>query len=197
MKLFFIVATVFLLLGNPIETVETVIVVKENDNTENIENTEVVKNEIPMPVEKVKVKINNSTNRDKSSNVSRSSEEKELREIKVIVTAYDLSVQSCGKKKGHPLRGITKSGFDLNGMSRKEAMTISADPKVIPLGSKVKIEFLSEKYRDYEGIYMVRDVGGAIKQNRVDLYVGDFGEKVSQEAINFGRTEAVITVLED
>ena len=180
MKLFFIVTTIFLLLANPIETVEYIEVVKGTE-TENVEE----------------VKPKKSDNRNECKNISRSSEEKELRKINVEVTAYDLSIQSCGKALNHPGRGITKSGFNLNGMSRKDAMTVAADPKVIPLGSKVKIEFLSDTYKEYEGVYNVRDVGGGVKKNKIDLYVGDYGEKVSKEAINFGRTKAVITILEE
>ena len=39
----------------------------------------------------------------------------ERNSIDVIVTAYDLSVQSCGKYPSDPAYGITATGVDLSG----------------------------------------------------------------------------------
>lgn len=59
-------------------------------------------------------------------------------------------------------------------------MTIAVDPKVIPLGSKVLLLFDNENYKKYNGVYSARDIGGAIKGNRIDLFMGDF--KMKHEA---------------
>lgn len=114
---------------------------------------------------------------------------------KFTITAYDLSIQSCGKKKTHPLYGITASGVDLKGQSWETARVVACDPKVIPLGSKVKIKFIDESYSVYDGIYTCADVGGAIKGKKLDFFYEDTGEKVSKNALNFGVTEAYVQII--
>ncbi len=61
---------------------------------------------------------------------------------------------------------VTKSG-DLV----REWWTVAADPKVIPLGSYIYIPQLSRMPGG--GIFHVEDVGSAIKEERIDVYVGD------------------------
>jgi 3D (Asp-Asp-Asp) domain-containing protein len=62
----------------------------------------------------------------------------------------------CGKCCGKWADGITKSGT-----TATEGRTVAVDPKVIPLGSVVEIA--GKKY-------VAEDVGGAIKQNRIDVF---------------------------
>lgn len=121
----------------------------------------------------------------------------ELSTAKIFtVTAYDLSVQSCGKEIGHPSYGLTASGFNLTGLSRGDAMSIAADRNVIPMGSQVKVTFTDPNYTQYDGIYTVRDTGGAIKGYKIDLFMGDFqSNTASQEAMNFGVTKAEVVIL--
>jgi 3D (Asp-Asp-Asp) domain-containing protein len=88
------------------------------------------------------------------------------------VTAYDLSVESCGKSRSNPEFGITSSGYSLAGKSRIEAMTIAADINILPYGTRVYMSFDSE-YARYNGTYTVRDTGGAIKGHKIDLFMGD------------------------
>ena len=112
------------------------------------------------------------------------------------VTAYDLSVESCGKPIGHPHYGLTATGFNLTGMAWHTAKTIAVDPDIIPLGSKVLIRFLDEKAKQYNGIYVARDTGGAIKGNRIDFFLGDYSDNHASEiAINFGVKKAEIIIL--
>jgi 3D (Asp-Asp-Asp) domain-containing protein len=72
--------------------------------------------------------------------------------------------------------------------------TISVDPTVIPLGSKVYIE----GYR-YDGLpaggmfATATDTGGAIKGNKIDIFVPDHKEK----AIGFGIQQVNIFILEN
>ena len=109
------------------------------------------------------------------------------------VTAYDLSVQSCGKYPSHPEYGITASGVDLEGKDWHEARAIAVDPKVIPIGSKVRIEFDKSNYMVYNGIYTAVDTGSAIKGNIIDLFMGDFNStKANSKTINFGRVVAMV-----
>lgn len=51
------------------------------------------------------------------------------------------------------------------GSSCVEGRTIAVDPRVIPLGSKVYIEGF--------GDFIAEDTGGAIKGNRIDVYISD------------------------
>ena len=112
------------------------------------------------------------------------------------ITAYDLSIKCTGKSRGDSGYGITKDGTDLRGLTWRDARAISVDPRLIPLGSKIKLEFVDENYKKYNGIYYCRDTGSGIIGNKIDFFMGDFySESPSKEAINFGRTEAYVTIL--
>lgn len=114
-----------------------------------------------------------------------------------VVTAYDLSVASCGRPIGHPSYGKTATGYSLAGQSWHSARTISVDPRVIPLGTKVQIKFLDPRHQKYNGVYTARDTGGGVKGYHVDFFIGDFGEddSSSEIAYAFGRTKAEIVLL--
>jgi 3D (Asp-Asp-Asp) domain-containing protein len=110
-------------------------------------------------------------------------------------TAYDLSVQSCGKPIGHPKYGITSNGTNLAGKTREQAMSIAVDPNVIPLGSQVRITF-PEPYTHFNGIYTANDTGGAIKGKKIDIFMGDFNsEKAHQSVWDFGVREVEVQIL--
>jgi 3D (Asp-Asp-Asp) domain-containing protein len=117
--------------------------------------------------------------------------------IDVKVTAYDLSVRSCGKRKTHKAYGISRSGFNLRGHTRESAMAVAVDPDVIPLGSKIQIEFYNLEYQKYNGVYNCVDTGRLIIGNKIDLFMGDFGENNSKAALRFGVTEAKITIIKN
>jgi len=65
--------------------------------------------------------------------------------------------------------------------------TIAADPKVIPMGSRVRITDAGP----YSGIYTVSDKGSAIKGRKVDIFM-----RSRKEAIQFGKQQVNIEVLE-
>lgn len=110
-----------------------------------------------------------------------------------IVTAYDLSVESCGKAPNHPGYGVTASGKNLAGHTLESARAIAVDPNVIPLWSQVHIAFDDENMKQYDGIYTAVDTGGAIKGNRIDLYVG---EDEHELAYSIGVRSARVTYME-
>jgi len=106
-------------------------------------------------------------------------------------TAYDLSIQSCGKSYINSSRGITKDGYNLSNKSHSEAWVVSSNK--FPMGTKLKLEF-PESYEKYNGIYTVRDTGN-FKSNILDVYIGDFGEKVNQNTVKFGRVDVKVLLL--
>ena len=108
-------------------------------------------------------------------------------------TGYDLSIQCCGKSYNHPSRGITRNGYNLNNKSHDEAWTVSSIK--FPMGTKLRLEF-PESHSEYSGIYIVRDTGN-FNENTLDIYVGDFGEKVHKDTIEFSRVDVKVWVIED
>ncbi len=77
------------------------------------------------------------------------------------------------------LKGQTASGVTVR------RGIIAADPKVLPLGSVVRIQAGS-----YSGIYTVMDTGGAIKGRKIDIYI-----PTRKEAIVFGARKVKVEVL--
>lgn len=75
------------------------------------------------------------------------------------------SPKELGKDNASQLKTST-------GTTPKEGRTIAVDPKIIPYGSIVYIQ-------DY-GYYIAEDKGGAIKQNRIDIFTNSH-EKAIQE----------------
>jgi hypothetical protein len=63
---------------------------------------------------------------------------------------------------------------------------IAADPSVLPLGSRVRVEAGS-----WSGEYLVADTGGAVKGRRIDIWT-----PTTREAMQFGRRVVKLTVLE-
>ena len=115
-----------------------------------------------------------------------------------IITSYDLSYDSCQKNPSDKGYGITASSFDLKGHTWESARIIAVDPEVIPMESKVKIEFIDDKYKKYNGIYIAGDVGGAIKRNRIDLFLGDYNQiETHQDVWDFGKTKAYVAIIKE
>lgn len=121
-----------------------------------------------------------------------------IRSSKVLdfkVTAYDLSYNSCNKALDHPSYGVTASGFSLKGLSRQKAMAVAADPHILPLGTKLKIEFPAG-YEHFNGVYTVRDTGSAVKGHKIDLFMGDFGTYETDQSVwDFGVRHAKVEIL--
>ncbi|WP_432662263.1 3D domain-containing protein [Wukongibacter baidiensis] len=98
-------------------------------------------------------------------------------------TAYDLSYESCGKYPDHPEYGITRSG------TRARPGVVAVDPRVIPLGTKLYVEYLDGN-KDY-GLASAEDTGGAIKGNKIDLFMEN-----SKDVYRFGRRKVRVYILE-
>lgn len=62
------------------------------------------------------------------------------------------------------------SGRTASGTVPEKGRTIAVDPDLIPLGSEVMIDGY---------IYIAEDTGGAIKGNKIDMFVGTEDESIS------------------
>jgi len=100
--------------------------------------------------------------------VSRGAHEPTIERRVMRVTAYTDGYESTGKVPGDPAFGITASG-----QPTQEGRTIAAD-KSIPFGTEVYIPELRQTYT-------VADRGGAIKGDRLDLYIESL-----EDALEFG-----------
>lgn len=112
--------------------------------------------------------------------------------IEMRATAYDLSIQSTGKSRTCPAYGITKSGTRAT-----KGRTVAVDRDVIPLGSKLYIDF-PELYDHMDGYYVAEDIGGAIDGNEIDIFFGEDlpGEtKVLEQALKFGVRQVVVYII--
>jgi 3D (Asp-Asp-Asp) domain-containing protein len=92
--------------------------------------------------------------------------------ITVTATAYTAFCAGCS--------GVTATGIDLR--SNPNQKVIAVDPTVIPLGSTVYVEGYGEA--------IAGDTGGAIKGNRIDLFIPNYAN-----AIDFGKRTLEVTIL--
>ena len=111
-------------------------------------------------------------------------------------TAYDLSVECCGKPIGSKGYGITYNGTNLIGKSREQAMSVAVDPKVIKIGTKIRVTFPKE-YAHFNGIYTANDKGGGVKGNHIDIFMGDFNNEEAHESVwEFGIRKVMVEILD-
>lgn len=94
------------------------------------------------------------------------------KEITVKATAYTASCEGCS--------GTTATGINLKANPNEKV--IAVDPSVIPLGSKVYVEGYGEA--------VAGDTGGAIKGNRIDIFIPS-----EHDAINFGVKQVKVTII--
>ncbi|MDR1642446.1 MAG: G5 domain-containing protein [Clostridiales bacterium] len=99
------------------------------------------------------------------------------KKLTMSASAYTAGVESTGKKPGSSGYGITASGM------RVAHGVVSVDPRVIPLGTKLYVEGY--------GYSIAADTGGAIKGNKIDLYM----ESLSA-ARQFGRRNVTVYILD-
>lgn len=90
----------------------------------------------------------------------------------VNASAYTAAADECGKSDG-----ITASGKKV-----KENHTIAC-PREFPFGTKIRIDGM--------GTYVCEDRGGAIKGNKIDIYM-----ETKSEAFAFGRRNLPAEVVE-
>lgn len=88
------------------------------------------------------------------------------------LTAYCPCAKCCGE---------WADGITYTGTIATAGRTIAVDPAVIPLGSTVRINGQD---------YIAEDIGGAIKENRVDVFFD-----THQEALQFGVQYADVAII--
>lgn len=77
---------------------------------------------------------------------------------------------------------LKTDGITATGTKAKEGRTIAVDPDIIPLGSEVIIN--GHKYK-------AEDVGGAIQEKRIDIFV-----ETHQRALELGIDKAEVKIKE-
>lgn len=92
--------------------------------------------------------------------------------ITVTATAYTADCAGCS--------GVTYTGQDLKANPNQKV--IAVDPNVIPLGSRVYVEGYGEA--------IAGDIGGAIKGNKIDLFIPNHNE-----AVAYGVRTVQVTIL--
>jgi 3D (Asp-Asp-Asp) domain-containing protein len=88
-----------------------------------------------------------------------------------------------------PMESYTATAYAFPGRTASGRLVgkgvIAADPRVLPLGSRVRVEA-----GNWSGEYVVADTGGAIRGRKIDIWVPTTGE-----ACRFGRRKVKLTVL--
>ncbi len=98
------------------------------------------------------------------------------KKLTMSASAYTNDYASTGKRPGDVGFGVTASG-----RTAKRGV-VAVDPKVIPLGTKL--------YIPGYGYAVAGDTGGAIKGNKIDLFMD-----TTKECLNFGRRNVTVYVL--
>ena len=103
-------------------------------------------------------------------------EEQELVKLPSIenatLTHYCICERCCGKTPDHPAYGITASG-----RKAEPYVSVAVDPFLIPLGSKVYVDYGDGELHEYRA----DDTGSAVAGAHIDLCVQDH-----QEALELG-----------
>ncbi|MFA5925578.1 MAG: 3D domain-containing protein [Parcubacteria group bacterium] len=105
-----------------------------------------------------------------------------------VVTAYykPLPGQSrylCGNYKSE--KRMNGEGLKTSSGTAPHEGTVAADPRVLPYGTKVNIPGYGEG--------KVEDTGGAIKGNRIDVFMGE-GESALEKSVAWGKKKVEIEI---
>lgn len=101
-----------------------------------------------------------------------------------ILTAYCGCEECCGEWAiGRP---VDENGEEIvygaSGQRLEQGVSIAVDPSVITYGTRVEID---------GGIYIAQDCGGAIKENRIDVYFENHSD-----ALSFGVQTKPVYIIE-
>ena len=94
--------------------------------------------------------------------------------------------QSLDKPQSFDATAYSVKGETAQGTPARKGV-VAADPKVLPLGSKIQVE----EADGHSGTYRVEDTGPAVKGHEIDIY-----EPSHHRAKQFGRKKVRVKVLE-
>jgi 3D (Asp-Asp-Asp) domain-containing protein len=110
--------------------------------------------------------------------------------LMAVVGLLLIATDAISKEKRRTLR-MSATAHSIEGESASGAETrvgtVAADPRVLPLGSRIRVRGAG----GYSGVYRVIDTGRAIKGNEIDIYM-----RSAAEAKKFGRQRVTVQVLE-
>ncbi|MCY9369239.1 LysM peptidoglycan-binding domain-containing protein, partial [Bacillus spizizenii] len=125
-----------------------------------------------QPKQETKAAAETSVPTEEKAVQSNTNNQQASKELTVTATAY--TANDGG------ISGVTATGVDLN--KNPNAKVIAVDPNVIPLGSKVYVEGYGEA--------TAADTGGAIKGNKIDVFVPN-----KSDASNWGVKTVNVKIL--
>lgn len=140
----------------------------QNLSDKNNLQTQLIDEEISSRIPETE-KVKNSIISDPIAALADLAEDKKL--VKKTVSVIKRSASRAFRATAYCLKGRTANG----GSVRRGI--VAADRRVIPLGSKIYVDAGA-----YSGMYTVTDTGGAVKGNKLDIWVPS-----CSEAIRFGR----------
>ena len=143
-----------------------------NVSVANLKSWNNLKSDIIHPNQKLAVQAGQQP-ANKPSTPSRADSDKVVKEFIVSASAYTANCNGCS--------GITKTGINLK--RNPHLKVIAVDPKVIKLGTRVHVEGY--------GYAIAGDIGGAIKGNKIDVFI-----PTKSEAYKWGRKNVKIKILE-
>ena len=124
--------------------------------------------------EKPKADMNPSVQEQSANTVNENTAKKAAsKTMTVTATAYTAYCEGCS--------GVTAAGIDLK--ANPDAKVIAVDPSVIPLGTKVYVEGY--------GYATAADTGGAIKGNKIDVFI-----PTQSAALSWGKRQVEIQILQ-
>ena len=96
------------------------------------------------------------------------------------------ALPSPGARLRFSVTGYCKGTTTASGVNVRTGIAAS-DPELLPVGSVVQIDKLSDRYN---GIYTIMDTGPAVQGRELDIYMWN-----CNEALDFGRRSIAINVL--
>ena len=110
--------------------------------------------------------------------------------LALLVAALPLSSEQRKIRHRRPV-AMEATAYAQHGVTKSGAHTrrgiIAADPRVLPIGTKVKVENAGA----HSGNYVVKDTGRKIKGRKIDIFMPS-----RREAKQFGRKDVKVRVLQ-
>ena len=154
--------------------------IKYQDNVE-IARTALSETIIKKPTNEIVTEVNIGSATISSNSINSGVAAKELAKLvegieptKRVLNASAYTASTCDKSPSSPTYGITSSG------AKATAWYTVAAGKGYPIGTIIYIPYFANKPNG--GWFVVQDRGGAIKDNKLDVYMNTYSECVS-----FGR----------